>query len=387
MNTTCKGRSAFFAGVACVLLAAGDALAEAPLGVAVTRSGRHEGPVELKEGKVRAGGREIALDEILLLGLNPTRRTLPPPNTLRLREGEIWRGRILGLSRAGIEFSSIMFGRHRVPVALVDTIEFTANAPADPSAPPGSLFRAKGEPIPGQLLWVNEQQIALDTKGPLGVFTLSREAAAGYRFAPPPDPPTPRDPAAGDEVTLIDGNILRGSLTAKGATFRLTHALFGKLTLRPEGVRSIVRRANDVVYLRDLSPASSSLKPLVTEGAAEAARKVLPGGTSAPKTGFTESLWIAPGGVVVYRPALGREAQFAAIAAPPENARGTVRVRVSAGERAIAEARVSPGGEPVELAGTVRPGEDLTLAVEYAGPLRFPSGAVICDGYLILKRP
>jgi len=375
------------------LLASSSAVADTPAdglrGVLVTRSARREGAIALRDGTLRVEGQAVPLDDLLMLGLRSPGWTLPPPNTVRLRNGEVWRCRIDSVSQEGLEIASAMLGRHRVPLRSVERIEFAPGAPPERQPPPGSLFRAKGEPLRGQLLWVDAEQLAVDTNGPLGVLTLSRESIAGYRFRPPPPPQTAaarrRD---GHEVALIDGNILHGRVAVMKDGFRLKHAVFGELALRPGGVRSVVRQAEGVIYLGDLSPVEASLTPLVTARAAgKAVRVIEPGGTHAPRFGFIRGVCIAGGGTVRYRAPLSRPARFAAVVAPMGDARGAVRLRVLFGERLVVEKRLAPGGAAVEVAGEVRPGEQVTFEVQFTAPVRLPAGAVVCDGRWVEREP
>ncbi len=350
--------------------------------VAQTLQGRLDGAIQFKPNALAAGTQSVPWDDLVYLVRDSVGRTLPAPQTVRLKNGEVWGVEILAVAAKKIRVRFSLFGPREIDLGLVAALEFVPELPADATLKPNTLYREEGEPIPGSLLWIDEKKIAMDS--PLGVLTVPRQGASrltlakGLLTAVRPNE---------DEVGLIDGSILRGTLKPGTDPIGLDHAVLGKLLLPAAAVRFICRHPAAVLYLAELAPQSVDAVPLI-------ARAVLPETVSYtadsageasgsargirvwPKCALSFATAKAPGKKVLLRTTVG----------PLDGARGDVRVRIAAGDHALFEKEFAPEDKRESLSLEVPDGSLLRFDVDFGTRMRFPCGAALGEPHLVIER-
>ncbi len=354
----------------------------APLfaGVVYTPTERLEGRVGIADGGVTVAGRRVATADVVLADVDATRRTFSPAHAVRLAGGEVWRCRIRSLSAGKLTIASALFGERAIGTAGITALDFRANLPAPSHLRPHTLYREEGEPLPGALLWISPDDIAVDS--PLGALAIARPDVTRYTM----DLEAVPGPSAGvHELHLIDGSILRGTAELGARQVTLTHARLGKLTLPTELVRSIVRHEARLTWLAE-QPFTAEAVPLIAAPPAEPVTAGPAGPPDERPAGAVRALRIAAGGRVRYRlaGAAAAGAEFRASLWPPPLARGAVVVEVAAGGKTVLQKRIDPSQPaPVPVAVRLPKAGELTIRVSFAEQLRFPAGVVLGDPHLI----
>jgi hypothetical protein len=368
--------------LAVALAAAAFASAALAAGVVQTFDGRLEGDVSFADGRVDVGGKPAAWDATIYVLPPRSVRTLGACGAVRFAGGEVWQADIVGMAAKKLTVRLALFGKQEIDLAQVAGLDFLARLPRADGLQAGVLYRDKGEPVPGSLLWIDEGRLAIDS--PLGVLTLSRDGAVRYVMAGA----AARLPDQGtDEVGLVDGSILRGRAKSVPGGVRLEHPLLGAVTLDAAMVRFVARRSGRVVDLAGLKPESVTAPGLLAT--------LAPGATveyrradelDSSSAACLAAMTVQPKTVVRYRldAAASRGGQFVARLAPADGARGDVRVKVLSGGRLLLEQDLAPGAAPVAVKADVPAGETLELAVDFGARPLLPCGARFEDPMLIL---
>jgi len=328
------------------------------VGCARTAEGRVAGPVGFREGEVVVGGRRIPWTDLLWAVRRPEVETVPPTQAAVFADGQVWRGEVVRLRNGRVTVRLAALDREvEVPAERLAALVLGADAGAGPpvaasaeglgAAGPetpvpdrgGVLFRPHGEPLPGALLWIEPERLAIDS--PLGAVTLPRTGCALYRFGRPRDRTAPA-PSAGrrlDRVGLAEGSVLVGRVEPADHGLRLTGADLGRVVV-PERLVRWVERADP--RFRRLGLPSSASGPTAFRG-----------GTLAAEPG--------PGAIAAWRihppqrlacplePSDGRPLRLAMRVRPAGGARGSVRLRLLVGGTVLLDRIVSPEDAPVDL--------------------------------------
>jgi hypothetical protein len=282
-----------------------------------------------------------------------------------LMTGERWAGRILRIEQGRVLFRNSLVGARSLPVSRVAAIAFGRGA-VEVVEPP-AVIRTNGQRVPGEVVWLDDEQIGLDS--PLGVLPLPREqVAAVFR-----DWPQRRHPR-GDVVRLIDGSVYAGRLTLTQEAVTVDHATLGTLRFPPEAVNAIVPARTDRQWLDDpndwsmqqVGPLGESdegkPEPFADDAALAAIRLT-------PTTRAQVLLPALTSGAKL----IGRIRPLAARG----RAGGAVDVRIEADGRSVWEQRIGPGDPPRPLVVELGQAAALTVVVEHATPFGFPAGVVI----------
>jgi len=370
------------------LVAAAVALAALPAGgdVVQTTQARLEGPVRFAKDSVQVGGTAVPWDQVLTVLRDPGERSIRLPQALRLTNGELWLMRLQGFAAGKFKGRFMIFGEKTLDAALVQAVDFLPDlAPPAPELKPGALYREKGEPIPGALLWIDEDRLAIDS--PLGVLTLQREGTTRYLLK---ESPKRGAPAAGDEITLADGSLFRGTAKAVKDGVELEHSVLGTLTVAPQALRSVLRRPATAAYLADLAPHAVEGVPLVAHPAAPetVAYPEREKGRAWPgELCCLRGIRIEPKTRVRYRlPATGgRKLVFRTTLSPFDDSRGDVRVRIVAGGKPLLERDLAPGAKAEAASLDVPMGAELAVDVDFGPRIRFPCGVLLADPHVVMQ--
>ena len=345
----------------------------APLpGLALTMAGRQAGPLAVTGGQLTSAKTPLAAGSILLAlnaqesSADPAPNT-PPPSAVQLISGEIWHAQIVGLEGKSLAINSPLIGPRKLPLESLASIEFQY---ADPYAPrePGHLYRAGAEAIPGTLVWIRDRDIAVDC--PLGVIPVDRPAVERYVLATP----KPAEPSGADVIGLVGGGLLRGKTVFAGNQIVMTHAILGELKLDWQTVAYLRRAAPGVDWLEDLAMT-------VEERPALSLPPPMPQWIDGDVDSHLRALRIMPESVVRFalKTNAAGKGRVRAEIATVRGCRAPMKVTILAGDTAIWNQTLPPGGAPVPLSLELSAATQLTIKVEFAGPLSFPSGIELRD--------
>jgi hypothetical protein len=277
---------------------------------------------------------------------------------------------------------SSLLGSKEIAVAQAVSIEFAPGASQAGKPQAATLYRQKGEPVPGDLLRMDDRTVCIDS--PLGALSIEREGCVRYVFAVPTSKPAAASAVQGDEVMLMDGSSLCGKITPKAAGLEVAHAILGNITIPYKAIVSIMRHLPNVQYLAQMPPQSIEATSLVSPDGPTQTVDFLQGDMGAdclrgirilPQT-TVNYVWGAMPGKTVFRATLQ----------PMEGAQGEATVRIRSGGKVLAEVSVGPGSGPTPVNLELPDANDLSIEVSFADKLKFPCGVIVGDPLLILPK-
>lgn len=344
-------------------------------GVVHTRAGRLDGRVGFGADRVEVDGKAVGWGDVLIAVREARGTTLSARDVVRLKTGEAWVCDVRALVAKKLTVRFPLFGEQHVDVAQVAAIDFVRGLPAAGDERVSTLYREKGEPVPGKILWLDARHVAIDS--PIGVLEIPRRNANRYVVAN--GTTLPQD---GDEVGLTDGTVLHGALSPGKQGLQLEHALLGTLAIPSNAVRSVLRRADGVAYLAEQAPKATVL-PLVRQ-APEPGTVAYP---DADGSAWLKGVRVAPRTTLRYRlpDAKGRSFVFRAGLAPIEGSVGDLRLRVLAGGKALLEQELEAGADWPPVSAEVPGAGELTLEIDFGTRIRFPCGVVLCDPHVVVR--
>lgn len=346
-------------------------------GYVVTAAGRLDGKIALAKDHVAVDGKKVAWDEVLYLLPGAAGSTSPQRQHVRFRNGEVWACELLTATGKELEVKSGLLGRRKVDLGSVAALEFVPEPPPVRDPKPATLYRAKGEPIPGELLSLTGEKLGIAS--PLGDLELPRAGLARYIVST--DPPAPRGQQEMNEVSLVDGSVLLGRLKPLAEGFALEHGVLGRLTVPAPSLRSLVRHSATLIDLADQVPKVAETTPLLAPGPQPVRFETVRG------DGFIKGLRIEPKTVVRYAlPRDGKKRSLRAMVSGIDRAKGDARVRVRVG-KVVLDQEVAAEERPRAIDVDLPEGEELVLEVDFGRRLRFLCGVVLADPHLLVKEP
>jgi len=343
-------------------------------GTVRTAEGWRSGELRIAGSKIAVDGRTVPWKSVVSV-LTDEELAFTSPNALAMRNGEIWRGTILGLRRNTVRIRTAPFGTVDVDLQLVACLHF--NGTLRTEGKPGRIYRVEGGPISGTLAGISATALSLHSA--LGVFNLSRSDVSCYITADC----DPTEQLRDDELALLDGSVYRGALTLAGNRIALEHPLLGKA--------QVTRAA--VLYLRRHDPSWSTVleKPwnvLASDGPLGSPDPPAILDRQTPMTRDTPPPWIAAVRLEAETSASCADASdsvrvFHALVGTSSTHRGTLRA--NAGDRLLAEMQVAPGDPHREWSFDVPAGSPLHIQYGFAGAPAVPCTVLIGDPLLVEK--
>lgn len=369
----------YIAGPLMGLLAAAAAQAD----VVQTLQGRLEGPARFANGQLEVAGKPVPWDSLLYAIKEQEGRSIRSPQAIRLASGEVWLVHLVGLSAKKLKVQLPLFGERELDVAVARSLDFLPDlAPPGAGDRPNTLYREKSEPIPGPLLWIDEQRLAIDS--PLGVLTLQREGTSRY-LLPSVKPPAPTKE---DELSLVDGSTLRGTAKPAKDGVELEHAILGRVVVPDRALRSVLRRPSSAAYLTELAPQSVSAVPLIVNAVPPEAVEYVERGQPLAWPGklrCLRGLRMEPKSSIRYQlPKLaGPTLALRATLGPIEGARGDVRVRIASGGKTLLEKELGPAAAEEVVSLNLPAGADLAIEADFGKRILFPCGILVSDPHVV----
>lgn len=356
---------------------------DAAAGTVVTAAARQEGKIELDAGTVKAGAAQVKWADVLVAFNDEFPGVAVPPEVLHLRNGESWAGDIVKVAGEQAAINTPLFGKREFPSAMVKAIDFKPGLPPIQAGEEKMLYRTRGSPVPGSVLWVEGEKVALET--PLGVLALTRKeitrAVCGLVTNAVAAPA-----ANSDEIALADGTILSCEVTPSKDGLVVKHPVLGSQVLKPDSWRWVRRHRDNVVYLADTKPVSVVATPLIRR--APPAPRVEPSrGTEKEGAMFARRMYAWPKTVSEYMlPGVnGRKTIVSAVVSLAAGSRGDAVVRFRVGEKTAFESvlkQEKPG--PVAVSFEAEAGSRLAIEVDFDKVLRFPCSVTVDDAVAVL---
>jgi len=210
-------------------------------GRAQTLLGQFIGVPEMAGGALRFGGQALDLKD--LLQWDSGSGSADAGKRVLLVNGDSLAAEVVGLEDKKLVIRHAVFGEMRLPLADVAQALFQAGPAVE--AAPGTLIHSNGNKIPGELMWIREDNISI--KCALGAVPLPRARALAFVFSKA-KPAT----AAADRVVLADGSSLTGNLSLDKGNLLLAHDALGPVKLSVKDVARITRSLPGVTQLSGL---------------------------------------------------------------------------------------------------------------------------------------
>ncbi len=206
-------------------------------------TGRLDGAARIADGRLLVGGKAVDLADLLLLETGVRCAGDFSGKRVELINGDVLSADVLGFDKETLTIRHALFGKIEVAVSNVAQALFIPGPTIE--AAPGVLVHSGGSKIPGELLWIRDDNIAITCK--LGVVPLPRGRVRAYVFARVAPPAKARD-----TVVLADGSTLSGTLTLSGQNVVLTHDVLGPMKLAVTDVARVTRSLPGVTGLTSL---------------------------------------------------------------------------------------------------------------------------------------
>ena len=342
------------------------------IGTVQTVDHRRRGPLTINDGRLSVGQQAFDLDGLLLAICENELVATETSGSLRLVNGEIWYGQIIGLANGQIEIQNAMFDRRSVPVDQIASIEFKPGPTS--GGEPGTLYRDQGEPIPGKLVWIREKDVTIDCA--LGIVPIPRQSvqrlvlAAIRRDAEPSQ----------DEVRLVDGSLFRGVLATDGDRLVLNHGTLGALSFQWSTIRYLRRAAAGVSWL-------DRLEGEIIDRVGPVLPPPAPSVVNSTEPDFLRAIRMMPRTVTRYTlPSSKAERFLRAMLAPIPGCQADVNVQVKIEDRVLWEQQVTASSVPIEVAVDLRRETEFAIEVDYGGRLAFPCGVDWRDAHVLESR-
>ncbi len=158
-------------------------------GVVLTGSARQEGAIAVAGGVIQVGKASVKWPDVRVAVNDSADRAAAEPDALHLANGEVWTGKIAKAGGGQVTLVSALLGSRVVKTAELQAIDFVPGLPAPTAAKTGRLYRVKGRPVDGDLVWIEADRAAVDTA--LGAVAMDRKLLQRYVFASKPQQPAP----------------------------------------------------------------------------------------------------------------------------------------------------------------------------------------------------
>jgi hypothetical protein len=355
----------------------------AQAGVVRTPTEVFEGKIAFEDGAVTIDGKKVPWEDVICV-LADTGTVAPGGQRLWLKNGETWQCEALQFNGKVLTVRSSYFGKTDVGVDLLAGVEFarsTKTESADQLSKQGTLYRVKGDPVPGKLLRFDADQLSVDS--PIGVLDLPREGMLRYVWS---DKWTAFENEI-DEVRLTDGAVYRGRIEPAGDILKLDHPVLGDIKVPTKLVRSLLRHKPEIKDLTELAPESVKSESLTSAESAGSFFWTIRGdGAESPR--FVKGLRIEPKTVVRFKlpKTTAKSVVVRGQLLPMDGAEGDLRIRIRSGNEERLNKEIKAADKPSNFSVEI-PVEDefIEFQVEFGTRLRFPCGVVLADPQLILK--
>ncbi len=338
----------------------------------------------MTDGGLRIAGAAVPLSDVMTAVRDTGANTISSVQSVRMSNGEIWHGSILGLETNALSFRGDLFGERTISAESIATLDFTRRITPTAASMRGMLYREKGDPIPGTILWIRESTLAIDC--PLGVLPIPRQGIIRYQFKPPAGS-IPRE--GEDEIGLIDGSVFRGRLSPVSNGVEVGHASLGTVSVPWEALRYILRSPPGLMRLGP--PAAGDVEARGPAGSPEAPR-LLDYRTGLeprqPSPVCLTAVRMLPITAARYRlqGREGRKAWFHAVATPIPESRSDVRISLRVAGATAYERTLLCTNSPVTVSIELPAGEELTLKADFGGKLLYPCGVDWQDPCVVFRK-
>lgn len=295
------------------------------------------------------------------------------------RNGERWRCEILSMEKGKLTLRSSLLGERTVELSSVRSLHFVPDPEADSpdSFRPGILYRVSASPVPGGIVWIKKEDLALDS--PLGILPIPRTGLLRYLVpGSSPEPPS----VSLDEVGLRDGSVFFGSVVLGPDKTILERPGEEPLSLPWQSVHYVIRSGKETFWLNGLAPSAEDSHGPLGPGSGVVRMDNRRGDETS-----LFALRLIPRTRLSYPipPAFSSgRALLQAHLAPLPDSREAATFTVSVEGKEFFRRSLAPGSSPEKLSLPLPKGKEFTLGVEFQDRISYPCGVEMQDAHLAL---
>jgi hypothetical protein len=333
------------------------------------------GGLDVSDGQLSVNGRTVPLEDIVCVDFRKGLKKYGPTPFVRLVNGEILRAGFVSGKPGKLNIEGPLIGKHEVDTKAVACLDFTPRADGGSFNRSGILYREAGDPVAGTVVSIGTDSLAFESR--FGMLEIPRAGLACYRFVTEEDITWDGET---DEIALVDGSMLRGTVALAGKSLVITHPVLKSVSVDWNLVRSIRRTRPDVVWLSQVNDVKTELKGALYPPPPP--HEVGPGGEENSVSPGT--IRVSAETVASYKlPFSGSRRKLCAVLMPEPGCRGDVDISVEVSGRSLFNKALESDAEPQALALELPAGDALTIRVEFGGRIAYPCGADLGNAYVV----
>ncbi|MCJ8329528.1 MAG: hypothetical protein HRT89_19500 [Lentisphaeria bacterium] len=330
-----------------------------------TLTGSVQGTLVLQPSGVKAGNQTRDWAQVLSV-IWQRQMTASSANAIRMRNGEIWYGKVLGIRKNRLKILIEPFGEKDIDLQLIEMIEFQPGGKAGLEMKPGKLYKKNGHPVTGLLGGINRHRVQVNTA--LGKLILKRQEVLAYVCNKPDF-----EELETDEIGLANKSVFRGKLTLEKDALVLEHATLGKARFATGALAYIRRHQPGIERLK-----FSAWKLIKRQGPLN--RGPLPKPLTYTAAGlWTQATEITAGTTLrLSKSDSMANAKLSVLVCMTEQSKTALVLRASAGGKEISK-KVLKAGSPPHYWSFPVSNADIDITVEYDKLVKVPCTVVFGD--------
>ena len=342
------------------------------------QTGRQEGDLNWRAGKLHLSEKPIRWEDIRSISRQSQVTRSSPRQAVQFLNGETWQVEILTMTKGKLTLKGEVYGQRTVELSSVRSLEFSPSSELAVKSRPGILYRSSGRPVPGKLIWIKKEDVAIDC--PLGIVPLPRQGLVRY-ILPGENAGEIVGTEWRDEIGLRDGSILKGQVRIEGEQVVLEHPTLETISVPWGNLRYLIRSGEETYWLTDLDDAVvKSFGPL---GAGIGAEYL---DLRRTPTSSLSVVRVTPQTVVRYK--LGSSAnksdrRLRAKLAMIPGSLGDAMLSFSVEGKEFFRKALSSQDDAVELNLPLPAGNELAVKVDFGERLAYPCGVELHDAHLV----
>jgi hypothetical protein len=321
---------------------------------AETLAGPFTGKPEIADGKLWIAGKPVNFKDMLQWDTAGVPADAANGKRVLLTNGDSLAADVVGLEDKKLVIRHAVFGEMRLPLADIAQALFQPG-PASEAAP-GTLIHSNGNKIPGELMWIRDDNISINCS--LGALPLPRARVLAFVFSKSKPAIT-----AADSVVLADGSTLTGKLSLDKENLLLDHGALGPLKLSLPGVARVIRSLPGVTPLESLQ--------------AEVLEQIGPIPPPSPlrvQSASGDALRMFPRTMMRFKmPAGSKHKRFLANMTPVANSRSPMTAILRAGSN-TKTIDIPPDSSGVSVSFDVGAAYEIEIVTDSTGAISYPCG-------------
>lgn len=336
------------------------------------------GKLDVVDGQIRVNDRPVPFKDIILVVSSKTVGEEKSAQMVKLISGDTLNAEFHTQGAGKLRVQGSIIGNHEIDIDAVLRLDFSPQAEGASLNRGGFLYLKDGDPIPGDVIKIDTGSV--DFECPLGAITLPRERLLSYGVK---RKERNTEPVVSDEVGLVDGSILMGTVELDGENLVVTNPVLASISVAWSNVRYLRRARPDVMWLSQATDIETDLKgapfPPSPPHSIDAGARQDAGFLNATRIGART---MARYGMPV---AVGKR-EFRAVMAPVLGLREKVMFSLEVSGKGVFKQQLDAKTKPQVLALDLPDGDELVVNVDFGERLSYPCGVDMGDAYVVTQQ-